>query len=165
MNIQQKLNQVRMMASSIDNGTISDALIILVEVLRELDKRTKKTSNSMTDITELGEAMKFAGPTARSAGVDFLETIAILQTLAESGIRAEQGGTASRRTIAKMAKPVDCQLHPMPTVQVTTESPVHKPDITCETAPLRRPNKTAPDILSLEAELEAWDAASDEVMQ
>ncbi len=69
------------------------------------DVFARASSNSMTDITELGEAMKFAGPTARSAGVDFLETIAILQTLAESGIRAEQGGTAFRRTIAKMAKP------------------------------------------------------------
>lgn len=58
-----------------------------------------------TDLTQLGQAFKFAGPVAKAAGLEFEETTAILAILGNAGIQSTQAGTALRRMISRLAKP------------------------------------------------------------
>lgn len=58
-----------------------------------------------TDVTELGEALKYVGPIARSAGLSVEDTVGILGRFAENGVRGSAAGTELRRTISSLLKP------------------------------------------------------------
>ncbi len=58
-----------------------------------------------TDLIQLGQAFKFAGPVATAAGVAFAEQAAILGILGSSGIQASLAGTSLRGAIARLLSP------------------------------------------------------------
>jgi TP901 family phage tail tape measure protein len=55
-------------------------------------------------IEEIGNALKYAGPMAKAAGVSFSETNAALQILHQNGIKGEQAGTALRGMLSRLLK-------------------------------------------------------------
>lgn len=64
------------------------------------------TKRTATNVEELGFALKFAGPAARTAGISLQDTTAILGQLAQNGIKGSLAGTAFRQTILKLVRPV-----------------------------------------------------------
>ena len=55
-----------------------------------------------TDLTQLAEGLKYAGPLARAAGVSFETTTAILGKLADAGMAASLGGTGLRQVLSRL---------------------------------------------------------------
>ena len=69
------------------------------------DVLTKTFTSSNTNLLQLGNAFKQAGPIAKSAGLEFKEVAAVLGALANNGYKGEVGGTALRGAIARLLKP------------------------------------------------------------
>lgn len=62
-------------------------------------------ANSATNITDLYEAMKYAGSTANLFGISLEETSAALGVLANMGIKGSDAGTALRNLLLRLASP------------------------------------------------------------
>lgn len=62
------------------------------------------SANSNTDVTGLGQAMKFAGASAKSAGQSFEHTVGAVGLLANIGIRGTLAGTALKNALLKLTK-------------------------------------------------------------
>jgi TP901 family phage tail tape measure protein len=75
------------------------------ETGRVSDVMAKAFSSANTDLTMLGHAMKFAGPIAKAAGLEFEETTAVLALMADAGFQATLGGTAMRGAIMRLLSP------------------------------------------------------------
>lgn len=58
-----------------------------------------------TDLVDLGNAFRYAGPVAAAAGLEFAETASALGILAQAGFNATVGGTALRGIITRLAIP------------------------------------------------------------
>lgn len=58
-----------------------------------------------TDVTDLGNGMKYVGPIAAALGVSFQDTSAALAALSNAGIKGEQAGTALRGIFASLSDP------------------------------------------------------------
>lgn len=66
-------------------------------------------SKSNTDVEQLGEAFKYIGPLAGSMGYSIEDVSLALGIMANSGIKASQGGTALRATLLNLIQPTDKQ--------------------------------------------------------
>ena len=75
------------------------------ELTRANDVMTIAFTSANTDLTQLSQAMKFAGPVARGTGQSFEETTAILARMGNAGIQATQAGTALRRGLINLLSP------------------------------------------------------------
>jgi len=75
-------------------GKVNDVLV-----------RTFQLSN--TNLQQLGEAFKYAGPLATAAGVEFEEAAAILGTMGNAGIQASMAGTSLRGAITRLLSPTE----------------------------------------------------------
>lgn len=64
-------------------------------------------SSTNSDITGLGESMKYVGPAAKALGVDVEQTTAALGMLANANIKGSQAGTTLRSAFTRLAKPTD----------------------------------------------------------
>src|SRR5690606_27243350 len=56
-------------------------------------------------LVQLGEAMKYAGPLAQAAGVQFEEAAAALAMMGNAGIQASMAGTSLRGAITRLLNP------------------------------------------------------------
>lgn len=70
-----------------------------------VDVLTKAMTTANTDILQLGDAMKYVGPIAKSAGLQFEEVVAAVQALSNAGIQADMAGTTLRGAILSLANP------------------------------------------------------------
>ncbi len=70
-----------------------------------VDVLTKAMTTANTDLNQLGDAMKFVGPIAKSAGVAFEEIVAAIQLLSNAGIQGEMAGTTLRGAILALTSP------------------------------------------------------------
>ena len=75
------------------------------EAGRATDVMTKAFISSNTDLTQLGQAMKFAGPVAKGMGLEFEETAAALGLMGNAGIQATMAGTGLRGALVRLASP------------------------------------------------------------
>src|SRR5690606_9467938 len=82
-------------------GIQTDQLGVAVHVL------SKAFISSNTDLTMLGQGMKFVGPIASGLGVSFEETTAALGLLSNAGIQAGSAGTGLRRILGTLASEAD----------------------------------------------------------
>ena len=62
-------------------------------------------TSANTDLLQLGQAFKFAGPVAKAAGLSFEETTAALSLLGNAGLQASMAGTGIRGAITKLLNP------------------------------------------------------------
>lgn len=69
------------------------------------DVLVKSLTSTNTNLTQLGEAFKYAGPVAKSAGLEFEETAAALGLMGNGGIQASMAGTALRGAVVRLLKP------------------------------------------------------------
>ncbi len=70
-----------------------------------VDVLTKAMTTANTDLLQLGDAMKFVGPIAKSAGIAFEEIVAAIQLLSNAGIQGEMAGTTLRGAILALTSP------------------------------------------------------------
>jgi len=75
------------------------------EMTRVANVLTGTFARSNTDLVQLGEAFKLAGPVAAGMGQSFEETAAILGAMGNAGFQATMAGTALRGALAKLGKP------------------------------------------------------------
>lgn len=70
-----------------------------------IDVLTKAMTTANTDLRQLGDAMKYVGPIAKTAGVSLEETVAAVQLLSNAGIQAEMAGTTLRGALLSLTDP------------------------------------------------------------
>ena len=63
------------------------------------------SSRANTDVSQLGDAMKYVGPVAASLNISVGDTAAALGVLADASIQGGMGGTALRTVISSLIKP------------------------------------------------------------
>ncbi len=68
------------------------------------DVMTGAFNRTALALNDFQEAMKFVGPAAAAANLDFEQTSALLGILADSGIKGSQAGTSLRRILSDLAK-------------------------------------------------------------
>ena len=77
----------------------------------ELDEVTSVLTNTFTssfvNLQQLGDAMRFFGPTAAAAGVSIEEAAAAIGALGNSGLQGSIAGTGLRQAINKLIAPTD----------------------------------------------------------
>lgn len=92
-------------ASDLTTSTIKAFGLEMGDSALVVDTLTRTIQKSNTDMTQLGEAMKFVGPVARSVGADLKDTSAIIGALGDIGIKGSMAGTQLRQALARLAKP------------------------------------------------------------
>ena len=66
------------------------------ELSRVNDVLVKSFTSANTDLSQLGQAMKFAGPVASAMGIEFEEAAAALSLMGNAGIQSTMAGTSLR---------------------------------------------------------------------
>ncbi|QNR08233.1 phage tail tape measure protein [Macrococcoides canis] len=69
------------------------------------DVLAQTANQSAADITDMGNALKYAGPTAKSLGISIEETSAAVGLLVDNGLKGEQAGTSLRGALSKLIQP------------------------------------------------------------
>lgn len=72
------------------------------EAERMTDVLAKTSSSTNTDVTQLGEALKYVGANASTSGMDIETTSAILGQFANNGIKGSQAGTTLNAMLRDM---------------------------------------------------------------
>ena len=95
------------LASAADIGTniMSGMGLEVTDLDHVMDALAKTSTSTNTDITGLGNAFKYGGAVAKSSGLTFDETTAILGALADAGLKGSSAGTALSNALIKMQKP------------------------------------------------------------
>ena len=70
-----------------------------------IDVMAKAMTTANTDLTMLGDAFKFVGPMAKTAGVSLEEITAAIQLLSNAGIQGEMAGTTLRGMLLSLTSP------------------------------------------------------------
>lgn len=95
---------------------VKDAADIMAKVIRGMgldvnesakavDIMAKAMTTANTDLPMLGEAFKYVGPIAKSAGITFEEVTAAIQLLSNAGIQGQMAGTTLRGLFLEMVNP------------------------------------------------------------
>ncbi len=69
------------------------------------DVLVKSFTSANTDLSQLAEAMKYAGPVASAAGVQFEEAAAAMAMMGNAGIQGSMAGTSLRGAISRILAP------------------------------------------------------------
>lgn len=70
-----------------------------------VDLLTKAMTTANTDLVQLGDAMKYVGPVAKTAGIALEEVTASVQILSNAGIQGQMAGTTLRGAIQALTGP------------------------------------------------------------
>ncbi len=100
-------------AASLDLGSAADIVTNIMsgfrletsQLGRANDVLVKAFTSSNTNLVELGESMKLAGPVAVTFGQSLEDTVAVLGSLADAGFKASLGGTALRGALIRLSAP------------------------------------------------------------
>src|SRR5690625_5669543 len=74
------------------------------EAARAADVLTKAFTSSNTDLGQLAEAMKYAGPVAAGMGVEFEEAAAAIGRRGNAGIQGSMAGAGLRHALTELAE-------------------------------------------------------------
>jgi len=75
------------------------------ETVRVVDALVIVSNRAHTDVRQLAQALKFAGPIAGELGVSVEETAAALGVLGDAGIQSTMAGRAMRQELVKLVNP------------------------------------------------------------
>lgn len=75
------------------------------ELTRVTDILANTATSSNTNITDLGQAMSFAAPAAKAAGVEIEIASAAVGVLGDAGIKATRAGTGLRAILTRLSDP------------------------------------------------------------
>lgn len=96
------------------NTTVQQSADIMTNIMRGMNMTTSElahasdvlsmtTASSNTNLIELGEAFKYAGPLANEMGMSVEETAAMLGQMANAGLKGSIAGTAIRQSFVSLA--------------------------------------------------------------
>ncbi|WP_416147891.1 phage tail tape measure protein [Salipaludibacillus sp. HK11] len=99
-------------ASGMDLATTSDIVTDSMSMFgmkaeeagRMADALASASSKSNTDVTQLGEALKYVGANASASGMDIEQTSAFLGILADNGLKGSVAGTTLNSVLRDMKK-------------------------------------------------------------
>lgn len=92
-------------AADITSNIMSAFGIQAEETARIADALAVTAASANTDISQMGEAMRFVGPVANAMGISMEQTAAAVGTLSNAGIQAGAAGTGLRRILSELANP------------------------------------------------------------
>jgi len=93
-------------ASDIASNVLSGFGMKADEMNKVVDVMSVTITNANTNIEQLGQAMKFAAPTAHSLGISIEETSAALGVLGNAGLQGTIAGTNLAMVMTRLAAPV-----------------------------------------------------------
>lgn len=108
-------------AADISSDIMSAFGIKASEMGHVADVLTATCNNANTNMEMLGDTMKYVGPVARTAGLSLEETATMAGILANSGIKASQGGTVLRGMLNRLAAPTGEAARTLKKLGVTTQ--------------------------------------------
>ena len=91
-------------AADIASNVLSGMRLPVEELAHVTDALATASSNSNTNVEQLGNAFAMVAPGAAAAGVSLDETAAALGVLADNGIQASSGGTSLNAALREMLK-------------------------------------------------------------
>ncbi|MCC5422524.1 phage tail tape measure protein [Clostridium botulinum] len=92
-------------ATDIAAGTIRAFGIEAKQSAHVADVLALTASRTNSDISGIGESMKYVAPVSKSLGISFEETSAAIGMLADANIKGSQAGTVLRASFARLANP------------------------------------------------------------
>lgn len=92
-------------ATDIAAGTLRAFGLEAEQAAHVADVLAVASSATNSDVSGLGEAMKYVGPAAKAMGVDVEQATAALGLLANANIKGSQAGTTMRAALTRLAKP------------------------------------------------------------
>ena len=92
-------------AADIVSNVLSGYGLQVAELGSVNDVLVKTMTSANTDLRQLGEAMKYAGPLANAAGVNFEEAAAAIGLMGNAGIQGSMAGTSLRGALTQILNP------------------------------------------------------------
>jgi len=92
-------------AADITSNVLTGYQLDVADLARVNDVLVKAFTSSNTDLQQLGEAMKYAGPVASGMGMAFEEAAAAIGMMGNAGIQASMAGTSLRGALTRLANP------------------------------------------------------------
>ncbi|MFZ1875073.1 MAG: phage tail tape measure protein [Chania sp.] len=92
-------------SADIGSNILSQFTLPAGEMDRVSDVLTAAFTRTNTDLRNLGDTMKYAGPVASKLGISLEEAAGMAGILANNGIRGSDAGTAMRASLARLASP------------------------------------------------------------
>lgn len=92
-------------ATDIASGTLRAFNLQASQSGHVADVLALSASATNSDVTDLGETMKYAAPVAQALGISFEDTAAASGLLSNANIKGSQAGTVLRQTMARLASP------------------------------------------------------------
>jgi TP901 family phage tail tape measure protein len=92
-------------ASNIVTNVMAGMGLEMEDLARANDTIVSAITGSNVDVRMLGEAFKYVGPVAKSAGISFEEITAALGKLGNAGIQGSMAGTTLRAAISRLLAP------------------------------------------------------------
>lgn len=92
-------------ATDIASGTLRAFNLNAAESGHVADVLALSASATNSDVTDLGETMKYVAPVAQSLGISLEDTAAAAGLLSNQNIKGSQAGTILRQTMARLASP------------------------------------------------------------
>lgn len=92
-------------AADITTNILTGYGLAIEELARVNDVLVSAMTGSNTNLQQLGEAMKYAGPVASAAGIEFEDAAAALALMGNAGIQASMAGTSLRGAVTRLLNP------------------------------------------------------------
>lgn len=92
-------------AADIASNVLTGFGISADEAGRAVDVLAFAANNANTDVSQLGNAMKFVAPVASGLGVTLEETAAAIGALSDAGLQGSMAGTGLRRVLTELESP------------------------------------------------------------
>ncbi|MBS5984579.1 MAG: phage tail tape measure protein [Clostridium butyricum] len=92
-------------ATDIASGTLRSFNINASNTSHVADVLALSASATNSDVTDLGETMKYVAPVSASLGISFEDTAAAAGLLSNQNIKGSQAGTVLRQAMARLASP------------------------------------------------------------
>lgn len=92
-------------SADIASNVLAAMALDVVDLTHVTDILAHTASSANTDINQLAEALKYAAPVAKAAGVSLEETAAIMGVLGDAGIQASMAGTGVRGMLIALSAP------------------------------------------------------------
>jgi len=92
-------------ASDISSNILSGFGLSAEEMKRVVDVMTATITNANTNISQLGEAMKYVAPQAKAMGVSIEETATAIGVLSNAGLQGSLAGTGLAQVLSRLSAP------------------------------------------------------------
>ena len=108
-------------AADIASNILTGFRIDVSDAARVMDVLALAANSANTDVSQLGDAMKFIAPISAGLGVSLEETTAAIQALSDAGIQATMAGTGLRMVMRLLESPMGRQKKILADLGVTAD--------------------------------------------